>query len=153
MLKRSLALMLLATVALAQQSLPDAPVTQPEKKVGFWGGWERRWDGERTLSNVEVLKSRRWWAPTLYGLAGSLYDAEVTHAGIAHHKCVEGGIRPPYPSRGELYLHALWPWAAISGLGFLFTKAKIPWPIYAAMQGANAGFHIHEGSEWITSCW
>src|SRR5580765_2594064 len=127
MLARTLSLLLLLAVSAAAQTLPDAPTPQPPAPAHGWV----LWDGRDSLSNVDVLKSKRWWIPTVALLGASVWDVETTHAGLAHHMCVEGNhIYPPHPSRGELYREAAIENAAIIGLGFLFTKARAPHWIY-----------------------
>ncbi len=157
-----IAFCLFAALASAQ-NLPDAPRVQPQPaaKCGPWSCWH-----PKDLPNIQVLKSRAWWLPSFYGLLGTALDNEVTKAGegqtyrvskggppYPQHYCVEKNINPPFPSRGQLYKATL-PWqGAITGLGFLFTKAGVKWPIYAGMQGAVLGIHLNDSLQWFDNCW
>jgi hypothetical protein len=157
--KELIAVWLLGSLAFGQNSsgltLPEAPSAMerhepaPEKT----GSWTYLWDGRRAASNQEVLHDyQRYWLPTGYGLAGALFDAEVSYE-YNGTRCVEGGIGlPAHPSRGQLYQHALIPWAIVSGVGFFFTKARAPWPIYAGMQGYVLGVHAHGAVQWLEHC-
>jgi hypothetical protein len=69
-------------------------------------------------------------------LAANVFDIEMTHQGIAHHNCVEGGFDgDPHPSRGEMYAQDMTIFSFITGLDYLF-----------------ASTHPRNGFRFITSC-
>lgn len=147
----------LAASTLAFAQLPDAPsaLQLPPAPVVTCGRLQWKcWDyGKDQLSNRETVQSRSWLIPTAGGLAATLFDAEMTHAGLAHHRCVESNIDPPYPSRGQLYRGMMPGWAGVSAFGFLLTKLKVPWLVYSGMQSGVAGIHLHGGISWMGNCW
>jgi hypothetical protein len=87
-------------------------------------------------------------------LGSMVYDAELTHEGIAHHKCVEAN---PYlgihPSRGEIYGQNLLAFGAITGLDWMTAKLiKVHYLPYVAPI-AESVVHFRGGSQWLTECW
>lgn len=121
---KSLLISLLLLSLANAQSLPNAP-SKTEKRI-FW------------ISNAVVLP------------ASIVYDAEVTHQGIAHHKCWEANSNlPRHPSRGQLYLYNGAFAAAEFGLDLLLHKAHIH---YLDNAGAVFGsiVHFQAGSTWFT---
>ena len=132
------------------QSLPDAPSAEAKKK----SSWSTLWDGRPALTNREVLTAKRWWIPSLALLGASVWDAETTHAGLAHHLCTESNPNlPAYPSRGELYSKFALEDGVIIGLGFLFTKARAPKWIYFGMTGYGDVVHAKGAISWYANCW
>lgn len=78
----------------------------------------------------------------------SIYDAEISHAGIQRGKCVEA-FGNPHSSRGELYKRMLPIDGALFGFALLTRKAKIPIAPYSILLG-GAGRHIYTGSLWFS---
>jgi hypothetical protein len=102
------------------------------------------------------------WAATIFQAGATIFDIEMTHEGIAHHKCVEGNLSlARHPSRSELYLDNLEEFApavVIDGLGLLGLRAAhLPrwyWrtvgyfsPVYGST------IHLRGGIHWYTRCW
>jgi hypothetical protein len=151
-------LMLLAGVCAAQE-LPDAPsavpawgVAPPVKCGPKWlGGCFR---GRPQLTWAEAAKSKKFWIPTAIVFGAIVFDVEATHQGIAHGVCIEGNDDlPAYPSRGELYRNALYTKGVIIGMGYVFTKLKVPWPVYAGMATYSVQSNIRGGVGWLRECW
>ena len=91
-------------------------------------------------------------------LSSILYDVEMTHAGLAHRKCAEGGegITERHVSRRELYLNNLIPFAATTGLDVLFKymmrERYLAWAPYVRPAYGSI-LHLKGGSEWAARCW
>jgi hypothetical protein len=102
-------------------------------------------------SNEEVLSSRTFlWAHAVE-LGANIADAEMTHAGIAHHKCIEAN-GPAYPSRGHLYRYDLIPLALTTGLDFVLDKYA--WrPLSLVAPAIGTVNHIKGALSWTGSCW
>lgn len=152
MLTKLLVAIVFVGMAMAQ---PDAPSTaQPPAPAAKEGSWTRLWDGRLARTNAEVVTAKRWWIPSLVLLGATTFDIETTHAGLAHHRCVEANRNfPLYPSRGELYRNGLIESGAVMGLGFLFTKAKAPHWIYDGMATYGTVIHIKGAVGWYRNCW
>lgn len=159
-MKTLLVLLVLAGAALAQT--PDAPSTvQPPqiRLIPFTqkkeSSWKYLWDGREARTNREVFHEPYYVASTLVFAASLVYDTELTHAGLAHHKCVEGNpyFNTHYPSRGHLYKHDAEELAVVGGLGFLFTKARIYRWIPLGMGAYGSYVHFKAGSSWLQNCW
>lgn len=150
-MKLAIILLVLALPVVAED-LPDAPsAAQPPKKQS---SWSRLRDGRKALTNREVLSSKKWWIPSALLFGFSVWDAETTHAGLAHHRCVESNRNLPlHPSRGELYREFVIEDGAIIGLGFLFTKARAPHWIYDGMTGYGDVVHAKGAISWYGNCW
>jgi hypothetical protein len=87
-------------------------------------------------------------------LASGIYDAEVTHQGLAHHLCVEKNFGDPYPSRGKIYRDAMLPMAAATAADWLMAKIGIPVAPYTVMPAEISLTHFRSGSRWFThECW
>jgi hypothetical protein len=97
-----------AQMTMATERIPEAPsavrmiaptetTIKPAHKPSQW----RLMDAETDhLTNHEVLDKKFWVAHGLF-LDSIIYDAELTHQGLAHHRCVEGNINlGQRPSRG-----------------------------------------------------
>lgn len=155
----------LVSVTVAQSphyALPDAPQPQPAPNTTH-SGWALR-NGKATRSNLEVLKDQKfkWFAIAQLGTA--VLDAEVTHAGIAHHSCVEGNSSlDHYPSRASLYRNFALTDGAVVGLGFLVEKTiprgkltkveKAASWIYPAMATYSMQVHARGAAGWLQGCW
>ncbi len=79
--------------------LPTEPTAKLSRKPSQW----RFMDGETDhLTNREVFDKKFWIAHGTF-LNGIIYLAELTHQGLAHHRCVEGNInRAASSARGDL---------------------------------------------------
>lgn len=91
-----------------------------------------------------------WITHGIFLPASVVYDVEVTHQGLAHHKCIEGNpILRGHPSRGQLYL--LDGGAALGefGLDYLLHRAHLKYVdnVSAVIGGV---FHFQAGSTWFT---
>ncbi|HEX4489349.1 MAG TPA: hypothetical protein VH088_23950 [Terriglobales bacterium] len=87
-------------------------------------------------------------------LASGVYDAEITHQGLAHHRCVEKNFGDPYPSRGKIYRDAMLPIAAATAADWFMAKIGIPVVPYTVMPGEISVMHFRSGSRWFThDCW
>ena len=108
---------------------------------------------EPALRNDSVVNKKFIVAHAV--LLGSLvYDAELTHEGLAHHKCVEAN---PYlgvhPSRGEIYGENLLAFGAITGLDWITARLiKVHYLPYV-LPAAESVVHLRGGSQWLTECW
>jgi hypothetical protein len=86
-------------------------------------------------------------------LASTVYDAEVTHQGLAHHKCAEGNAHlGTHPGRGKIYAESLLAFGAISGLDWLIARTRIRYLPYIAPT-AETEVHLSGGSRWLAECW
>jgi hypothetical protein len=137
------------------QTLPDAPIVKQTdvhpQPTGFGSSWARLRDGSPAVSNKEVLKDPVFLVTTLAFAGTLIFDSEATHAGIAHHKCLEGIVNPPYPSRAELYRADLWQFIPAVGYNFLMTKARMRWLSVISVAGTEV--HVRAGMRWINNCW
>jgi len=136
-------------------ALPDAPgsLTGGEASTGLTYAPTRSRAPEPALKTVKVFNKKFIAAHTAF-LASIVYDAELTHQGLAHHKCVEAN---PYlglhPSRGEVYRQNLLAFGAISGLDWATARfIKIPYIPYVTPI-VETTVHIQGGSKWLTECW
>jgi len=108
---------------------------------------------EPALRNDSAL-NKKFIAVHAALLGSMVYDAELTHEGLAHHKCVEAN---PYlgvhPSRGEIYGQNLLAFGAIAGLDWMTAKLiKVHYLPYVAPV-AESLVHLRGGSQWLTECW
>jgi hypothetical protein len=129
------------------QNMPDAilPVSpQPRMLVR----------PENALPEVQQRKRASVWnkkfisAHAAY-LGAIIYDVEVTHQGLAHHKCLEGNGGDPTPSRGELYGKTLATFAATAGFDWLLARHKVPVVPYL-LPIAGTVVHLRGGTQWFT---
>lgn len=142
-----------------ERQLPDAPSAQSSS--------QQKWDLDTPVLSTPVLspQARIWdkkmWAAHMV-LAGSMvFDAEVTHQGLAHHRCVEGNIDiGEHPSRKALYLDdlvqflpatLLFDWF-IGGVGGRASHANRWLSQPLKFEGALIGsvVHIRGGIQWFT---
>jgi hypothetical protein len=128
------------------------PIVEPQERPGFWtfGSWDR---AHPLRTNYEVFHDKAWIATQVVWLGGIAYDVELTHEGIAHHRCEEGNIHlNRHPSRGELYRSDLPEYAIgtafnVLVLKFLTKPLIFEWPAIAI------GKHLQAGSSWLLNCW
>lgn len=124
-----LIILLLISFASAQ-TLYDAPssVAGHPSKAGFW------------IAHAGLL-------------AATIYDEELTHAGLAKHKCVEGNPDLSYhPTRGQLYAEGLGIDAGITLFDYLLLRKLAHGSQFL---GAGIGIvkHVDGGTRWLQSCW
>jgi hypothetical protein len=131
--------------------LPQAPWPPEPDKPGFWT-FRNSQDGPALRTNGQVFHDKTWRATQIFWLGSIVYDVELTHQGLAHHKCVENSIENPHPSRGDLYSGHIAEYAVGTGLNWLFMKYVsksliLEFPGYASVK------HLQGGSEWLVNCW
>jgi hypothetical protein len=86
-------------------------------------------------------------------LGSIVYDAELTHEGLAHHKCVESNPSlGTHPSRGEIYEQNMLVFGAVTGLDWVTAKLRIRYLPYVSPIVGSA-VHFTGGSKWLTECW
>lgn len=150
-----LTILLLTGIACGQSALeqqfPEAP--QPVKPLRY-GGYEV--DRSKIVKDPRTLTKTFIIAHSAY-LAANVFDIEMTHQGVAHHKCVEGGFDGDrHPSRGEMYATDMGIFAALTTFDWLFAKAQPPkafkWmPLMGATWGTTV--HLKGGIDWYNRCW
>lgn len=82
-------------------------------------------------------------------LGAIIYDEEMTHQGLAHHKCVEKNGGDPHPSRGQLYGKDLGILALSTGFDWFMARHSIRFVPYI-LPIAGSEEHVRGGTEWIT---
>lgn len=139
-------LLTFVSIAFGQQ-FPDAP--EPV---------QRRADGglqhDKTAKDKPAL-TKTWYAAHAVYLGSVVFDAEMTHQGLAHHACVEANGEP-HPSRGELYRNGLIEFGLLTGFDLLMAKARPPKAFkWVPFMGAGYGSFVHfkGGIEWAQKCW
>jgi hypothetical protein len=117
------------------------------------GQWERKPEYENP--NFRVW-DKLFIATHSVLLASVVFDAEVTHQGLAHHKCLEAN-NEGHISRTELYTNGLLPFAAITGFDVLVKYGWRNWvgkTITIVEPVAGTVGHIRGGVLWFTyGCW
>jgi len=151
----ALVVLLLCILASAQsktldEQFPEAP--EPIKRLPY-GGFAHDKSGEvkepRALTKTFLLVHGAY-------LAANVFDIEMTHQGVAHHKCVEGGFDgDPHPSRKEMYVIDMTIFTVVTGLDYLFAKGHPPkWlPVQYVMPSIGIGKHLKGGIAWYSRCW
>jgi hypothetical protein len=138
--------------------LPDAPIA-PTEYLPAATVYRPTWLGqpEAAVQSEPVFNERfinkKFLAVHAVFLASIVYDAELTHQGLAHHKCVESNPDlGTHPSRGRIYGENTLAFSAISGLDWILGKTKIPVLPYVSPLVGTA-VHLTGGSKWLTECW
>ena len=101
-------------------------------------------------SSSKIEKRIFWITNGIFLPASVIYDVEVTHQGLAHHRCVEGNeFLAGHPSRGQLYLVNGGFALGEFGVDYLLHRAHVHW---IDNMGAVAGgiVHFQAGSTWFT---
>lgn len=120
-------------------------------KAGFFS--VRGPDDRPLRTNREVFHDKTWAVTQAVWLGAITYDVEITHQGIAHHKCVEGNLDlKERPTRASLYLDNLAEYAAGTGfnyiaLRFIAKPVSFLFPTWSSIE------HIRGGSQWLMNCW
>ena len=82
-----------------------------------------------------------------------VYDSELTHQGLAHHKCVEGNQNlPKHPSRGQIYRSDLPEYLVGTAYNYAMLRL-VGKPLIFVFAGYGSSEHIRAGSGWLTQCW
>jgi hypothetical protein len=153
-----LCLLLTSAVVSAQNisdQFPEAP--QPVKHSQF-GGYEV---DKAQLPKRAPIFTKTWVGAHAFYLGAVVADAELTHQGLAHHKCVEGntdlGRRP---SRGDLYRNNMIEFGLLTGMDLLFQAVHQndhPSKAFAWVPYIGAGYgstvHLKGALTWPTRCW
>ncbi len=86
-------------------------------------------------------------------LASIVYDGELTHEGLAHHRCEEANPNfGTHPSRGEFYSKNMLVFGAMTGVDWFTAKTGVRYLPYVGPAVASA-VHFTGGSKWLTNCW
>jgi hypothetical protein len=130
--------------------LPDAP--EPQPVVGFWSLRGTDDSAPPLRTNREAFHDRTWVVTQVAWLGTIVYDSELTHQGLAHHKCVEANGDNPHPSRAALYRSDIPEYAVGTAfnwmvLRFVGKPLIFEFPAYGGIE------HIRGGSEWLLDCW
>jgi len=129
--------------------LPEPLPPAPAAKCGPWTCYHLQ-----TIPTKDVFKSKAFWAINVGDWATQAFDAEMTHAGLAHHRCVEKNINPPYPSRADLYKAGWKEDIAVAGVAFIWVKVKGPkWVMPLFLTGPVVGHVFKGGLPWYENCW
>ena len=144
---KAISIFMLLGVLCCAQNMPDATVPDTPQP-----GMLLR--AEKPLPEVPQRKWGSVWnkkfvsAHAAY-LGAIVYDAEVTHQGLAHHKCLEGNGGDPTPSRGELYGKTIPTFAATVAFDWFLVRHKIPIIPYV-LPIAGTVVHVRGGTQWFT---
>jgi hypothetical protein len=107
---------------------------------------------EPAVERVRVFNKKFIAVHAAY-LGSIVYDTELTHEGLAHHRCVESNASlGTHPSRGEMYQQNMLAFSAIGGLDWLTAKLKLRYLPYITPVVGSA-VHLTGGSKWLTGCW
>lgn len=142
-----------ASVAV-KTSLPEAPRPQPNGAIAtatYETTWLRR--PEPAFKDQKIF-DKKFIAVHAALLGSMVYDAELTHQGLAHHKCVESNVYlGRRPGRGEIYGQDALAFGAISSLDWIAAKfVKISYlPLITPT--VETAVHLTGGSRWLTECW
>lgn len=133
-------------------SLPNAPQPQGPEAAGFWTF--RGLDGPVLRTNREAIHDKTLLGAEAFWLGSIVYDAELTHQGLAHHKCVEAStlVDDRHPSRGELYVWDVPEFAVGTALNYLMLRF-VGKPLIFETVGIASVEHLRGGSRWLTNCW
>jgi len=156
-----------ASVPIAN-NLPDPRVIQPlpDAPSAIQNSGNIAGPNSKGSSFYAEEKPRRFLTHAFLGgnavfLASIIYDVEMTHQGLAHHRCVEDSFENPYPSRADLYKKDLILFAGLTAMDLLLKKAgdDLDLPPFVTAMGGNMGAiigtlkHVHGGTHWATQCW
>jgi hypothetical protein len=145
----------------ATNGLPDAPSARfSTPSIPF------EWDlGHQTQQAITPppripIWDKKMWAAHIVFAGATLFDAEVTHEGLANHRCAEGNIDlGPSPSRKELYMdnlllqfvpETLFDWVGAVGVRAAHAPRWAWKPV--GYEGAALGtvVHLRAGIQWFT---
>lgn len=130
------------------QNMPDA--TLPDTpQPGMLVRLEKPLPPEVPQGKRRTVWNKKFVSAHAAYLGAIVYDAEVTHQGLAHHKCREGTGGDPTPSRGELYEKNIATFAAALGFDWFLARHKAPYIPYL-LPVAGTVVHVRGGTEWFT---
>jgi len=124
-------------------SLPDAPQPEMVVETGHTVPLTYSPSKRQTVWNKKFVSAHAAY------LGAIIYDVEVTHQGLSHHKCTEANGKDAMPSRGELYQNDLPVFAATLGLDWLMARYKIPYAPYV-LPVTGTVVHARGGTKWFT---
>jgi hypothetical protein len=157
----ALAILLSAAPTMAQRNLDDQFRDNPPVKQNLSGGYEIDRDKLPDNPPPRVFSKSFLIGHGIY-LASDVFDIEMTHQGLAHHKCAEGGFDGgQHPSRGELYRGDLPVVGIFTLLDVLFKLEynkpdnHTKWLAWAPFTFAGWGtaVHLRGGIKWYANCW
>ncbi len=138
----------------ATHILPDAP--EPSSREEFAPAAYVSSGSKQPVAAIkaEPVFNKKFIAVHTAFLASIVYDAELTHQGLAHHKCVESNTElGTHPGRGEIYRQNMAVFGVIGGLDWVASRfIRVPLLPYVSPSVASAE-HITGGSKWLTECW
>jgi hypothetical protein len=133
-------------------TLPAAPAPTTRRRPGFWT-FGRPDNAHPLRINYEVFHDKAWITTQAVWLGGIAYDVELTHEGIAHHRCEEGNIDlSRHPSRGELYRSDLPEYVIGTAFNLVILKF-VAKPLIFEWPAISTGKHLQAGSSWLLNCW
>ena len=146
------------------RELPDAPSsTSLAKNDTFvWSLTAEPTKQADTAPRPAPIWDKPMWAATIFQAGATIFDIEMTHEGVAHHKCVENNLTlARHPSRSELYLDNLQEFApavVLNGLGVLGLRAahlsRWYWRTVGYFSPAyGSTIHLRGGIHWYRQCW
>jgi hypothetical protein len=143
--------------------LPDAPSsTSLARADSFAWSLTEPTQQANTAPPPDPIWDKKFVAANIFFAGATIFDIEMTHEGIAHHKCVEGNLSlARHPSRFELYFDNLQDFApavVLNGVGLLGLRAAhLPrwyWKAagyFSPVYGST--IHLRGGIHWYTRCW
>jgi hypothetical protein len=136
-----LTFVLLISTVFGQTRLPDNPPSPVRLPA-----WRRSLAGHPSRLG--------FWTAHAGLLGATVYDEEITHAGLAHHKCTETNPDlPAHPTRGQLYRNGLLTDAVLTGIDYLLYK-KIAHGSQFIGAAYGVEVHVRGGTGWLTEgCW
>jgi len=140
-------------------TLPNAPEPRPSESTPHEGAPPTAVSQPARVQALESavargeIWNRKFLAAHAAFLGSIVYDAELTHQGLAHHNCVEGNPNlGSHPSRGDLYRINGLAFGAISGFDWFAAKSKMRLVPYIGPIVGTA-IHLTAGSKWLSECW
>jgi hypothetical protein len=144
---------------------PETPEPQPAPPVVHFA-WNLSYPQNQVANapRVSPVWDKKMWVAHVVYAGATIVDVEVTHQGLAHHRCVEdSNVSDGLPSRGSLYLNNVLlefvpitalDWVAASGVRSAHSPRWLWKPI--GYVGATWGSirHLRNGFTWISdSCY
>jgi hypothetical protein len=149
-----------ASYALEKSPLPDAPqprLSPPEAEAApapaLYQPTQTAGKAPQPPLTTPVIWNKKFIAVHAAFLGSIVYDAELTHQGLAHHDCVEANPNfGDHPGRGVIYRGNLLAFTAVTTFDWFMARAKIR---YVPFIGPTVGTAVHlaAGSRWLTQCW
>jgi hypothetical protein len=137
--------------ATGTDALPNTPGPESAPAAAVYEPQKPKWPLP-SLERGNVVNKKFLLAHAAF-LGSIVYDAELTHGGLAHHKCVESNPSlGTHPSRGEIYEQNMLVFSAVTGLDWVTAKLRIRYLPYVSPIVGSA-VHFTGGSKWLTECW